>query len=344
MTTPTNHLATHDQTARQPAESPRALRSAWISPWVLASIVLIALVYGSLIPFGFDGTRGLSAPRFEALPTGQSSIGVPFAFSDLIVNLLLYVPLGITLRLALRRRRWGVVPEVLATVLVCLCVSFGVELLQGLMPARVASLNDVAMNTAGGLVGAGIAVVLWRLTQRIAFGLYCKLAVVHDRLRRILAKPGIAMALAGGNALVIGIWYIGEVGRSTSDADQAALPFERAFALPYDLGALLLGEAMLVYAGLGCLLLVLTYTGTRRLAMNWVVLGVVVLAFAAELTRALTHNAIPDVTGVLLALAAASIMTVTVYSFTHAVRRRNRRHSNEPFDGPERRRRVQDIS
>lgn len=299
---------------------------------------MLALVYGSLIPFEFSGSSNLAIPRFVALPAGQSALGIPYAVSDLLVNALLYVPLGVTLRFALRRRSWGAVKEVAAATLFCLLVSFGVETAQGLMPARVASLNDVAVNALGGVLGALVAAWLWRGVQRLAFGLYCRLAGLRLRARRVLARPGVAMVIAGGNALLIGVWYLREVRRSAMGHEQAALPFEHAFRLPYDLGAMLLGEALLLYAGLGCLLLLLTYTGTRRLAMNWVVLGVVLLAFAAELTRALTHNAIPDVTGVLLALAAASIMTVTVYAFAHAVRRMDRRHRDEPYDGPERRR------
>lgn len=313
-------------------------RSAWTHPWLLAGAVLVALVYGSLIPFEFSGLSNLALPRLVAMPAGQSALGVPYAVSDLLINILLYLPLGLTLRFALRRRRWGAVKEVAAAAMLCLLVSLAVETAQGLMPARVASLNDVAMNALGGLLGALVAVWLWRGVQRLAFGLYCRLAGLRLWARRVLARPGVAMAIAGGNALLIGVWYLREVRRSAMGNEQAALPFEHAFRLPYDLGAMLLGEALLVYAGLGCLLLMLTYTGTRRLAMNWVVLGVVLLAFAAELTRALTHNAIPDVTGVLLALAAASIMTVTVYAFAHAVRRMDRRHRDEPYDGPERRR------
>lgn len=347
MTTPSPEPTRHEASST-PLSGRR--RSLWTRPWLWVVAVAGALLYGSLLPFDFQWARAvehhggaleallaaLAAPRWAEAAAGQSSLGISFAASDVLVNLLLYIPLGIALRMALRPRRWGRATELALVLLVGLCLSWGVEAAQSLLPARVASLSDIACNAGGALAGGLIAVPLWQGIKLGAFALYVRGARWRGGWRSVMDRPGVAMAIAGVNALVIVVWYVREVGRSAGGG--AVLPFEDAFGLPYDLGALLLGEALLVYAGLGCLLLLLTYTGTRRLAMNAVVLGVVLLALAAELTRALTRNAVPDITGVLLALAAASIMTVTVYAFAHAVRRMDRRHRDEPYDGPERRR------
>lgn len=260
------------------------------------------------------------------------------------MNMALYLPLGVTLRMALRARWrcWHV--EIIGTLAIALALSWTVESLQGLMPARVASLNDVLANSGAALFAALLAPFLWRLYRTCAFWSYCRLSGVLRTLRALAARPGVAIVIAVINAIAIGLWYLGELQKSgIGDQSVIALPFERAFELPYDMGVLMLGEALLAYAGIGCLLLLLTYTGVQRVAMGWVVLGVVVLAFAAELSRAATHNTAPDVTGPLLALSAASIMAVTMYTLCYAVKRSNRRHEAQDYTGPDRRRSQHDY-
>lgn len=328
-------------------------RHVWTRPGVLAAVVLAVLIYGSLIPFDFawaDAVANnggvwptlldtLSSPQWIMAEEGKSSAGLSFAMSDLLMNLALYLPLGVTVRMALRAhwRRWSF--EVFGTIAIALGLSWSIESLQGLMPMRVASINDVLANTGAAALAALIALSVWGLYKRSAFWLYCRLAGVLIALRKIAQRPAVAILLAMINAVVIGLWYVGELQKSgIGDQSVLALPFERAFQLPYDLGVLVLGEALLAYAGIGCLLLLLTYTGAQRVAMGWVVLGVVVLAFAAEISRAATHNTAPDITGPLLALSAAAIMTVTIYTFSFAVKRSNRRHAVQVYDGPDRRR------
>lgn len=333
-------------------------RSLWLSPAFYACLCLAAVVYGSLIPFDFSRTdasqhranvwlAGLSvmtSPAWTAPAPGRSALGIPFSLSDPLFNLLLYVPVGVTLRLALRRRGFHPAVQVLAATLIALAVAWGVECLQSLVPQRVASRNDVAANSSGALFGALLAGLIWSAYKRAAFTCYCRLGRVVDRLRPWRDRPGVAMAIACINALIIGAWYLGELKRSAERFPQsAALPFERAFELPYDMSTLVLGQSLLIYAGIGCLLMLLTYTGTRRLAMNWVVLGVVTLAFLAELSRAISHDAVPDITGPLLALAAGTLMAVTVYTFSFAIKRANRRRRRQAHPGPERRRRTHEY-
>lgn len=325
----------------------------WSRPGWLAIAVVIGIVYGSLIPFDFawgqthrgGGVLGtllaaLGSPAWTVGGAGKSVLGISYAVSDLVTNLVLYLPLGVTVRMALRARRRSWLIEGLGTVAFAFSLSWGVESLQGLMHTRVASLNDVIANTSAAFVAMLVAPYLWGVYKRLSFALYCRLGSVGVVLGRWLDRPGVAMVIAGVNAVVIAAWYVMELGRSVDGSAGGrgmALPFERAFELPYDLGAVVLGQALLVYAGIGCLLLLLTYTGTRRLAMNWVVLGVVVLAFVAELSRVVTQGTAPDVTGPLLALAAGALMTVTVYTFSLAVKRSNRRRQEQAYDGPDRR-------
>lgn len=341
------------------ADVSQTRRHVWTRPGVLAGVVVAVLIYGSLIPFDFAWSNAvaqsggalpaildaLSSPRWIAAEQGESSLGLSFAMSDLLMNLALYLPLGVTVRMALRARwrRWPI--ELLGTVAIAFILSWSVESLQGLMPTRVASRNDVLANTAAATLAALIAPSVWGLYKRAAFWGYCRLASVLHALRTLAQRPGVAILIAVINAVVIGLWYISELQKAgIGDQSALALPFERAFHLPYDMGVLMLGEALLAYAGIGCLLLLLTYTGVHRAAMGWVVLGVVVLAFAAEVSRAATHNTAPDITGPLLALSAAAIMAVTMYTLSFAVKRSNRRHEVQTFDGPDRRRAPHDYA
>mgnify|MGYP001827806060 CR=1 FL=1 len=348
--TPT-HLAYDDK--RSPDR-----RHVWTRPGVLAGVVVAVLIYGSLIPFDFawgnavEQSGGTAAALLDALASpawvktqqGESSLGLSFAMSDLLMNLALYLPLGVTLRMALRAklRRWPL--ELLGTAAIALALSWTVESMQSLMPMRVASLNDVLANSGAALFAAVIAPYIWHLYRRTAFGLYCRLTGVLTTLRQFAQRPGVAIAIAAINAIVIGLWYVGELQKAgVGESSANALPFENVFALPYDLGVLVLGEALLAYAGIGCLLLLLTYTGVQRVAMGWVVLGVVALAFIAEVSRAATRNTAPDITGPLLALSAVAIMAVTLYTFSYAVKRSNRRHRSQQYQGIDRRRAPHDY-
>jgi len=87
--------------------------------------------------------------------------------ADLVLNLLLFLPLAIGLRLS--GQSW------LRTVLVAAAVSFTVELLQlRVVPGRDASLSDLLSNSTSGAIGATIGAVLPRAlapTGRRAVGL-----------------------------------------------------------------------------------------------------------------------------------------------------------------------------
>lgn len=85
--------------------------------------------------------------------------GVPewFGYNKLefTANILMFVPLGFLLGLALPARIWWV------AVLVSPALSIAIELTQaGLLTARFATMSDVFANTIGGLIGTLLAVIL----------------------------------------------------------------------------------------------------------------------------------------------------------------------------------------
>lgn len=78
---------------------------------------------------------------------------------DAVVNLLGFMPLGALVGFG-RSRRWP------TAVLVAGGVSLGIELLQFLLPARVPSVTDLILNTAGGVLGFALArAVIARFTR-----------------------------------------------------------------------------------------------------------------------------------------------------------------------------------
>ncbi|PPL14793.1 hypothetical protein GY24_15435 [Microterricola pindariensis] len=85
--------------------------------------------------------------------------GVPewFGYNKLefTANILMFVPLGFLLGLALPARIWWV------AVLVSPALSVAIELTQaGLLTARFATMSDVFANTIGGLIGTLLAIIL----------------------------------------------------------------------------------------------------------------------------------------------------------------------------------------
>jgi len=111
------------------------------------------IVYCSLYPF--TGWRLPDQPLFSfltALPPAHVSK------SDLLTNLLAYIPLGFLLERYLSSRRSDLAPAFAATIAGTL-ISFLMESLQMFLPSRTASNIDLASNAAGTLFGAAIAVL-----------------------------------------------------------------------------------------------------------------------------------------------------------------------------------------
>lgn len=119
----------------------RALRRA--TAWLLAFTVLF-IVYASLYPFDFDVTRLLRFTRADWL---KVVIWRRPVRSDLITNLIFYLPFG-ALLMALTPRRWGPMRRFLFTLACGAGLSLTMELAQGFTVKRDPSLTDVMMNSA----------------------------------------------------------------------------------------------------------------------------------------------------------------------------------------------------
>lgn len=151
----------------------------------LLLIAVALVIYGSLYPWDFVFSRAPGILPWTLLHWPDHFDR--YIARDLVLNVVLYVPIGIGACLGLGRG----LPRAAALALSLLfagAVSTAMELLQVYVPGRDPSFADIASNVLGGLIGAAMA--LW----------------VGPAIERRLApapRPD-----AGGAALLAGFWAI----------------------------------------------------------------------------------------------------------------------------------------
>ncbi len=129
-----------------------ALSSNFSRRLLLATILLI--LYGSLYPWKFNreplsGSPVLQVWYSQSYPSGA------LRYEDIILNVFLYVPVGLLSVMILRNL--PLVVRLVLPVLLGFVLSYGVETAQVYDATRFPSLLDVIANTAGTLLGAAIA-------------------------------------------------------------------------------------------------------------------------------------------------------------------------------------------
>lgn len=144
MTEEAARLAVRDNNAAEPFRG--------TARWLLAGVVVLIL-YGSLFPFEFDTPSGKSIFQIAAALAFKRT-----SRSDIVANLLLYMPLGLCMALALPGRLRMIV-ALPVTITAGVLLSLAVEMAQTLESARVASLTDVLLNAAGTGIGCTVALV-----------------------------------------------------------------------------------------------------------------------------------------------------------------------------------------
>ena len=97
---------------------------------------------------GMDQADGWVAWVFDFID--EMKAGLPdffFVAVEFLANVLMFVPFGVLVWLALARPRWWVV------VLLGLATTVTIELVQSTMPSRYSTVSDVIANTLGAAVG-----------------------------------------------------------------------------------------------------------------------------------------------------------------------------------------------
>jgi glycopeptide antibiotics resistance protein len=119
---------------------------------------LVLVLYGTLGPLDPHGRKWLARPAHWSwmLPSVHSDA------DDAFTNVAVYIPVGMALRLLLRRRGRAGSADLVPALALSVMLSYGTELAQQLMPARSANLMDCAYNSLGALLGCLAAPLLQR--------------------------------------------------------------------------------------------------------------------------------------------------------------------------------------
>ncbi|MCC6681824.1 MAG: VanZ family protein [Phycisphaeraceae bacterium] len=322
----------HEQMTGQPV--------LWRRPWwlragVLAGAWALLVAYGSLIPFDFH----LHEWRFENLALGGQMSAPPL--DDVLLNLALYVPLGVLLRLSWKR--WT------CAAAGVIALSFALESVQSLSPQRVSSWQDFAANAGPGVVAAALTPWLIAGFRVTVFATYRRIAqpiaAVWSWLHRQRRRPTMMLAMVAVNVLLIGAWSSTLAAPVRPSAQTAInwLPFGEHFARSYDKAIGLAGESLLAYCVLGMLGGAVLMRRSQRWPLLWLTLGVTVVVGGLEMLRRMTGRDQADITEPLLAVVAVGMVFATAWLFVHAVRCSCRRKVAVPV-AHDRRRRPHDYS
>lgn len=336
-----------------PADHAAMLPALWRRPRLLRAPLLglvwmAMLIYGSLLPLGFDIQRfvaeaggawpavsaWLTSPGWVPAATEVSSQGVPAWVSDLVLNLLLYGPLGVLLRLSASRLTGRHVVQILSAAGIVVLLSWLIESTQSLIPGRYASIQDVLANSFGGMVGVLLGHRINSLWRSLAFTLYRRSAkpmgTIHQRLLAQRRKPVVMFVVVLVNAVLIGGWYLLSTHASEGSGGLRLVPFQDHFARSYDVAAVLLGRSMIVYCLAGVVLMLTMMRGRTRAALSWVVLTVALMAAGVEAVKLIGGAEQADVTEPLLALIAGGLVLTLSFMMLHACRCSCRRREQAP--------------
>lgn len=165
---------------------PPAPRRATVRAACLITLGLV--LFGTLGPVSEPGTRAYAWPqRFDWRPAIQ-----PTDANDLLTNLIVYLPVGVSLRLLVRRRGGAGWVDYALTCVLAAGLSAVTEILQQCMPARSSNAVDIVVNTLGAAAGAALAPSLqWRLRAAHA-RLFIALRRNPERTMAILVLSAVA--------------------------------------------------------------------------------------------------------------------------------------------------------
>ena len=127
----------------------------WAVTLVAGSVLIVFIA--TLLPFNFT-------PIALDLKTSVRSFFLhPSSLSDLIGNVIFFLPFGFGLACLSRQKGFNYLETVLITVFLSSTLSLTVETLQLFLPSRSSSVVDICTNTTGGFLGT-IAYLFWRAT------------------------------------------------------------------------------------------------------------------------------------------------------------------------------------
>ncbi len=255
----------------------------------LALAYAALVVYASLYPF--EGWRW-STPAGWADPLGLPWVPWGDEF-DLWSNLLGYVPFGLLLAIGRLRSGSSMAMALWVALLVPAATSYALEVLQTTLPTRHPSLKDWMMNSAGGTLGALLALALhgsglvdrWqalrqRWFERDSAGALALLALWPVGLLFPAPAP-LGLGQVGGGRLLdaVSAWFEGlPFSEAAGEVFAPSAATQAAAAAAASMGLSPLAEVLIIALGLLAPCVVafsVVVPGWRRLALAF---GAVVLA------------------------------------------------------------------
>jgi glycopeptide antibiotics resistance protein len=128
-----------------------------------ATLLMAGKSYSKIDPVPFEDIRHLAKRVVEHRPISTQILAIILV--PIVANILLFVPWGFLMFLALHTEDRPTVQIYVLTVLLGLSFTLGIEAFQYFLPSRVADINDVIYNTGGTFVGA----LLGHLRERVRF-------------------------------------------------------------------------------------------------------------------------------------------------------------------------------
>ena len=169
----------------------------------LCCVYTLLLIYGTLYPFNWQWHATLTLEPFLHWPKR-------LAKSDFITNLLVYIPLGLLLG-QLLKKRFGVWATVLIATTCGTLLSFSLEYLQLMLPNRVSSLADVALNSTGSFLGAGLS------------SIFSGTSVFYRSLAHFRKQWFLPGAVTNVGLIVIGLWALSQLMPLVPSLDMATM-------------------------------------------------------------------------------------------------------------------------
>jgi glycopeptide antibiotics resistance protein len=131
--------------------------------WTVAAVIAVVLIV--LRPIGGSGSvTGVNLVPFRSLvDLVNNSVDASVAVRNIAGNVLLFIPIGLTFGLVLRKHRH----MILAATLAGLATSLVMEVVQLVFAlGRVVDIDDLILNVIGTWIGALIAALALRLMDR----------------------------------------------------------------------------------------------------------------------------------------------------------------------------------
>ncbi len=113
----------------------------------------IISLHNSIIENEKDGIRNINLIPFRSISPYLRNITEPYAFKNIIANILVFIPLGFFVSNNNSK-------NVFKTLVICLPVILSIELIQLFFKIGFFDVDDIILNFIGSLIGMGINKIL----------------------------------------------------------------------------------------------------------------------------------------------------------------------------------------